>query len=461
VQAAREQCNEIYESHFINGLTEMCPHQEFTQIHHRPPTALLSRQYRVIPIIIGVIVLINLAVVGMALTGTIMGSLNSNRIDEQQDKLEEIEQRLKISTEQIEKLRVSFNEVLQRLSKHQQDYDEFKAKSLSTNFAISYITSRLTMAKEILAEATRQWKLGKVYAPLIDYLNFTLPCREECPLRFARAQKCYLSDDNQRLYLHFTVSVIHTDLVVVEADPFQLMMKNPDTKQTCTLVYNGPKNAILSQKDKCITTLNVKQPVTQELLLSPSRICKPQESFSKDAHYFHNSTCKNSHPKDEYDFVQVKPTRSGYYVYCPGSSIMMDGRTEPCPSHVFIVPLQTDFTINNDEFIGSRLDLEHQEVLDSRFSHRVNWQLQSTFNWSQYEVSKPAEPEPTHHQTIHHYSLGFAAVCVVIIIILIFALVYTFRHKFGSPMQITVTAHDDVSPSAPPATTEAPLDTKL
>jgi len=50
-----------------------------------------------------------------------------------------------LSLESDRKFRSSFNGMIDCLNIHQQDYNILKAKSLSSNFGVAFITSRLLM----------------------------------------------------------------------------------------------------------------------------------------------------------------------------------------------------------------------------------------------------------------------------------------------------------------------------
>jgi len=442
VDEAKEACNRIYQNTFMVPLEKMCPQKRHTEVFHH-----MTKRF--IPLIFGAILLVNFAVVALGITGTIMGSLNSQSINEQNERLDILERKFTLTDAKLEDLRKSFNSALSRLNAHQTDFDELKSKTLSTNFAVSYITSRLLDGKAIITEATRQWKDGILHPPFVDFFNLTLPCGDDCPLKYSTPQRCELSDDRSTLYLDFTTSLVNRALIVLEADPFELMLKKTETQETCRITYNGPKNAILSLNESCIYTLNIKRPVVQELILSPSRGCKPADSFPEDTSYFTVHTCQSSHEKDEYDFVQVKLTKQGYNVYCPYSSLTIAGRKQPCPFSVFLLPLTSDFSINEHEFVGSRVDIHHEEVHDPDFTLKVNWHIRPTFNWSIFEVPKQEDPViASHHETLHHYSFGFIAGCLLIIFILIAALVYFVRRK--APMEITVTAQP-AGPAVQPA----------
>jgi hypothetical protein len=55
---------------------------------------------------------------------------------------------------------------------------------------------------------------------IVNLLNFTLPCGDSCPMRYAKAKRCHISHDRTTLYVDFSTPVINETLMVVEADAF-------------------------------------------------------------------------------------------------------------------------------------------------------------------------------------------------------------------------------------------------
>ncbi|CAL8129351.1 unnamed protein product [Orchesella dallaii] len=141
----------------------------------------------------------------------------------------------------------------------------------------------------ILKEADRGWKHGELHAPLLDYFNITLPCGDSCPLRHARAGKCVLSDVKDKIFMDFTSPVINETLVLLEADPYRLLMRKD--KQSCTVRYNCPENLVYSLTNQCIYEMNIDQPSKHDLLIVPQRACKPTSNLPDSSNYFLVDSC--------------------------------------------------------------------------------------------------------------------------------------------------------------------------
>ena len=174
--------------------------------------------------------------------------------------------------------------------------------------------------------------------------------------------------DGNKLYIEFANNVISDDLTLVEADPFDLMLKTGN--KTCRVKYTGPRNAILSESSQCVYALNVNMPSKFGLLVAPSKGCMARTEKTTDSKYFSVAHCERSYPFDEHDFMDVKSYNGEYHVYCQGSNLTVDGHKRKCPGDVFSLPAKTNFAIHDMEFSGSRITIVHNEVQDP-----LIWQL--------------------------------------------------------------------------------------
>ncbi|CAG7824593.1 unnamed protein product [Allacma fusca] len=239
---------------------------------------------------------------------------------------------------------------------------------------------------------------------------------DACPIELARPQKCAISEDRDKLYMDFAAPLVSEDLTLVEADPFQLMVRNGN--QTCTIKYTDPSNAILSKENACVFAVNLEQHVESDLILSPTRGCKVLANRN-ETNLFSLSHCEKHQPHEESHFVQIKPHNKQCHTYCPESNLTFEGVNGKCPNDVWVMPMNTNFKINDVQFNGSRISIVHQETLDHVGSMKANMHLQSSVNWISlmYEINrsqpdfKPLPPFELHDYT-HYVSYSF---CVVVI----------------------------------------------
>jgi hypothetical protein len=101
--------------------------------------------------------------------------------------------------------------------------------------------------------------------------------------------------------------------------------------------------------------------------------------------------CGKSKQHDEKGFIQIKPHHGQNNIYCPKSTNLMEGRTEPCPEDVFVLPITATFKINDEMFEGSQVHLDHGERMDPLLTMRANCHLQPYVNLS-YLLQSPLVP---------------------------------------------------------------------
>lgn len=310
---AQIKCEEIYKTHFIKELAEMCPVDYGVTTHHAAHS--ISKRFITV---IGILIIAAVVVVGSAVA---LGLSIANRVSieglkstqaQQAELIEQLEGRLNITNIAVRKLQTDFNTMVDEFEKHTEDFDELKMKQTSTNFAISFITSRMVLAKQIIIEARRQWKQKKVHAGLMDYFNLTLPCGDDCPLNLAKSRNCRFHENLQDLYMEFDVPRIDRNLQLLEVDQFKLMMRKEN--QTCSLIWTGPTHIIVNGKDGCVNSVNLKNQARHDLILSPDSGCEKPLTDNENQH-FGIGRCELTQEGDERNFIQVKPYHGMNYIY--------------------------------------------------------------------------------------------------------------------------------------------------
>ncbi|CAG7733176.1 unnamed protein product, partial [Allacma fusca] len=374
---AIHQCNEYYQNLFVSDLIKMCPQKKWTDVTHR--------RKRILDLIILFIVVAIVASAGLGITAVAISATNSEKIysaevaiSEERAAVNKLQEQVQANFDRIKNLTASFNKAMDHMEALEKDHAELKGKLVSSNFIISYLVSKLMIGRSVVQEASRKWKSGLVDPAFLEYFNVTLPCGNSCPISLAKAQRCSTSENGEKLLLEFAVPVISEELILVEADSFQL--RKVVGNQTCTIRYKGAQNALISDKEHCTYSINVKTPVKQNLILAPTSGCIKQAN--EQLNHFSVSHCETTSQELTESFIQVKPLGNQYYVYCPGSNITLEGVPGSCPEDVFIIPMKSNFKINNIIFNGSRITIFHQETLDHALSMKVNLQIQPNFNWT-------------------------------------------------------------------------------
>jgi hypothetical protein len=419
LDTAEKLCNEMYQKRFLDELEKMCPREGHHQVHR------INKRF----VIIGGLIIAGIFMAGVGIGGLTLGVINYVRIGEledaidvQQRTIDGLAQETNLTQLAHEKLRHDFNILAHGYEVHERDYNEFKDKAPTTQFVFSSIISGLTMGSIILKGATRDWKKGTVSPLLMDYLNITLPCGEkDCPLDLATAQRCSFTSDMRSVNMELYVPKINSKMHLVEADPFDIMLRT--WNQTCRIVYNGPTTAVLAPTG-CPVAMNIQTSKIYEMVYSPTDACM-EEMENQTTTFYHVKQCHSRKPGDEREFIQVKSHHGFYHIYCYGSTIKVEGQKQECPNEVFILPVGTKFTINDQDFVGSIVNVHHQENPDPLFTLRTNQRLKPRIDYP--ELMK--DPLINHSfkykydaHTDHHWSpltLGILICFMIIFVILI------------------------------------------
>lgn len=203
--------------------------------------------------------------------------------------------------------------------------------------------------------------------------------------------------------------------------------------------YTGPTHAIVSNESGCTYPVHSKRAISHDLILPPSNECLVS-LFEDEPKYFGMERCEPKRNQDERDFIQLKPVHGSMHIYCPGSQLTIGGRTQPCPDEIFVLPITASFKINNDEYHGSQVHLDHVEKIDPLFTMKANWHLQPKVNLSvlrQHPLM--TEEKHTHADDVDSTGLGwinhpnywisFGCLFIIFILIIAFTALYFRMNK--------------------------------
>jgi len=378
----------MYNHLFLDELEKMCTTSQDPDIFMKHFSSLQNRRKRFVSILVGILIISIVTISAVAIAGVTQSTINSGRIEDMRSELNRQNANVKhlmdndrLMTVAIRNLQMDYNKLLGDLDSHMTDYSELKSKQISANFIISYITHRFLTGKLLIQEAFREWKDRKVFAPLLDFLNITLPCGTDCPLKYATPRFCSMNSIRDTVVMSFNVPVINSTMHLMEADPFTFMMKT--NNKTCRVEYDGPHDIIASTSGKCILGVNVNPPNKKNLLLAPGTTCTGEPDFSKNK-YFDVKQCDNQTPGDHKKFVQLKPYGDSVFIYCPNSTMEMAGNKKTCSNEVYEIPISSTFKINDQEYKGSSLYSDHIVKVDSSFQANLHWLIHPKVVFSEH-----------------------------------------------------------------------------
>ena len=102
--------------------------------------------------------------------------------------------------------------------------------------------------------------------------------------------------------------------------------------------------------------------------------------------YFTVTSCNDQNKFDAGNFVQIKPYGNNILIYCNGNQLTFSGKQDPCPDEVFQLPVTATFKINNMEYTGSKLYVDHVENVDPLFNIKINWHMKPEINVTDLKI---------------------------------------------------------------------------
>jgi len=357
------KCEEAYEELFLSKLETICPKQK----------AIGGRKKRLI-VAAGIILVAVIASAGLGLAGYAVSKtyVIETRQEQLRIALDDLELKAFVQSQETKFLQKEVMKIASRIDQLVNDFNLFKEDVVELHYLISYLTSKLLEGKRAIRDTEKSWKRKEFSSEFFEYLNVTLPCKETCPLDKGIFHSCVMEKDRNGVMMDFAVPMISKNLTRVEADAFDLMIKQ--NNNTCRLTYNGVKVAILSIEEDCVYETHLENAV-HKTALATSQKCKTDSTSNAENSNYRLQKCKTSVDGDEKEFVQVKIYDGKYYVYCPGLYYILGKRSVKCPQSVFTLPLSLTFTLDNVEYRGNVLKVIYRELLDPLLSVHINWHL--------------------------------------------------------------------------------------
>jgi hypothetical protein len=390
------KCESTYKEIFLDNLESICPKEK----------AMGHLEERAVPLmLIGVLFCFGIAGIGVGMAGHAIVQVNALKTSQQgmQKEINEISRKVFTNRKLVEKLEKQLLTIASRVDVLTDDLNSFKEKTVELQFLTSYLTNRLMEGRKVLKETGSHWSKGKLTPDLFEFLNFTLPCAEECPIEHGNFHSCSLSVNRDEMLMEFVVPMVNPKLVRVEADQFDLMARNETT--TCRLKYVGPLVATISVEEDCVYETRMERPLTN-LDLTILSSCK-NNSFDESDQYYRIDRCKDSVAGDEKEFIQVKFFNNEYHIYCYGSFYTIGNREVECPETVFALPLSLTFTLNDVIYKGSMLKVIYQEPEDHYLREHIDHHLNKKIVTSNLSAELMKDWTDTKNQIDEYYDGGF------------------------------------------------------
>lgn len=373
---ADKQCQQSYEKDFLQSLSRMCPHGK------KPKQTDHHIEKRLVDIVIGGLILVVIAIVGVGIgvAAYLKADSNADRIEELENgytkvmtNVENLEKRYADIAEIVTDVVGRFNETVLFINDLNHNFSDHRHHSVNIAYSVANVVTRIGLGVSILHETTREWNQGKVHMQFLDYLNVTLPCGGQCDFLHARAEWCDFDHLRDELWMSIDIPIINENFALMDAEPFTLMKRTGN--ETCRIDYQGPAQAIIGNNTDCIHPLINSKPFTSEILVYPMDKCQQDDGNVKRMQPFAVTQCEPTRNQDYLKFIQLKREGDQLFVYCPLSNITINNKVEACPNSVFVLPLNSKFKINNIRYNVSHVKLKVRETWAPFNTMRTNWYL--------------------------------------------------------------------------------------
>lgn len=314
-------------------------------------------------------------------------------VDDLKRKLDEIEF-------DIDELREKFNKTMQILQEQAEELNEFMDTAVSSNFVVSYVTSQLVVASYILKNSAREWGKGKLQPKLLDLFNFSLPCGNLCNPEHAISISCQISKNKKEVYLAFQLPVKDPDMVLLHADPFDLLLRKDN--ETCSIKFHGVKSIVMNTSRACVVGTNVDEEYHGGVVVYSQGSCCPPHDIPTESQHFTVDLCKPRILRDELYYIQTRIDGGFINVYCPKSNFSSGGVSQRCPQHVFEVPLRSDLLVNNAAITVKELVLRHNQPFDPVLSMTANIFIKPHLDFSSLALREQSSIENERKSKIQH-----------------------------------------------------------
>jgi hypothetical protein len=365
------RCMKEYRHYFLDEVEKICP------VDHN-----ITRKKRFVFAAIASLFIFAVASAGIGTSMFATHKTDQLEISDVEMKrtMNDLAYRVNVLTNNQEILEKHVEQIASTINKLIDSQNKVKTEVEAMQFVLSFLAAKLDRGQEVLRLTKKLWDKRRMDDGLFNYLNFTMPCADLCPIELGEFNSCQLSDKKDRILMKFLVPEVDTNLTLVSADDFTLLVRQQE--QTCRLSYTGPTNALLSIREDCIYDTGLGARYRGQIFLTAQQKCKTKAIFTDVSDHFSLSSCRNRTNDDAADFVQVKAFNGKYYIYCPDQQFVLgNNRKANCPNHVFTLPISSTFTINNVTYFGKSLDIVFHEVEDPQFIDKVEWHLTPHLKW--------------------------------------------------------------------------------
>lgn len=379
--AAYHSCVHYFDKQVLKPFGQLCPESCQPEWEHFTESPGIHHRHKRDPITATVAIGSVIAIIGVGISGLIVGLQNTNKINDILGDNDHIRQKIhgmltsgEYDRQAVEHLQGAIMDLSRQSDLLEQKFSDVAIWLVNTTYAISKMMNEFNEMEKLVHDSIPEWKRDEVPMKLLRYFNITnlMQCGNSCP--FQRSHRIHCSMCNNSLSLRFNTPKIDPNYRIYTADPFELMVSAGN--KTCRIDYIGPKQIVFSNNE-CVYPYNAVNP--DSFILRRHECVKWDGILDALVSTHQIKTCYESSPKDAEDFFQVKFSRDHTYVYCPGKNVSFLNEMRPCGDYPFWFYSRMNFTVGDYVYNWTRLYINNSVVLEG-YNEKINKKLNTTID---------------------------------------------------------------------------------
>ncbi|KAI1302169.1 hypothetical protein HDE_02607 [Halotydeus destructor] len=367
-----EWCENAFQEDVIKPLRKFC--HDIDGETGSTNSIVLNRPKRLVvmtAIVIGVVIAVGVGTLATYL-GVSTASDLRNQLTIMEKKLSEASKNLELSHKIIREIENSIETLGKAVEDNRKHIRRIESGLPKANIIVAHLTAQLRDVKTKLIASARSWRMKKLDHLLLETLNITLPCDDDCPLSLATPKTCVLHSGKRTLQISFDMTKTDPNITILKADPFRMISYKGD--QVCLKTYTGPAALLLNRKDDCIHPISDKAFSSTGFVASagPVPCMTPDFTGSADRFWYHQG-CAPRSSMSPLDYIQIKLNGKDNHLLCPQMLISIHGTNATCPDYVFSLPHSVPFQVGTFVYRAGSTALDAGMQIESDWIHRINF----------------------------------------------------------------------------------------
>ena len=339
-------CNNTFVQRTVNLLKHCKEHEPGTHT-----TGRLIREKRFLPAITGIFSGVGALGSVYAVYRSEANANNINIIFQEVKELREVHRQAALTIdsirETIHELVETDRQIVQQLNFMQTDAINMKKSMYLTNRYETYFDE----IGDMLRDVNKAVRMHRFSSALMDYVKKALWL--EPAAEWSSVTKCTVrldQDSNMILQMLGKIPEYEPSVKILQARSFKFWNKT-SSQENCWMRYAGPRYVIANTSSNCFddldTNMIIDGSVTGLLCANKSQALKPVEKNFVAQGCFKNITIR------ELD-AQVIRYDGDHRIYCPNSTIEVNGEQYICPGYVFALPIAHSFKLERYQFTATK-----------------------------------------------------------------------------------------------------------